>query len=417
MLRRLARWWPRRRTSPRVFLSHAHADKAVAREAWLALGERSVAASIDDLDVHVGDDLRRVLSSQLDRCDTFILFWSRHAPREWVLWELGEAIERRLRIVVAALDESERPEPIRHQVVIDFRESTRLGLLRLVTAVAEPGVDVVTIRGGARLFQPDVDDLKWRLSAPDALARKWRIALSDCGMLDAYAGIFARPPQTPPGWTGTTPQDVRPGYLKEARALLDAGETVATCLVHSLCAREPYREHPEILPLESCRRFAAWLYCCSLQQLSRWLTDSEYEGLEASMRERLERSREVIEAMEEQGIARNNPDPVDVLLGAEAPLHPEHYRLVDLTADDALAHAAGSDYVSIYLPTDVAEKLLDAEWPPTGLRFDARAWAVLFVPQIAVDATLAIAMRGAHADPQWLDRAFTREAYSRVGPH
>jgi hypothetical protein len=84
----------------KVFISHASADKRIARRIADELHAIGVDTFLDENNLSTGDDFEHTIQRELARCDDFlVLLTKRSIGREWVLIELGGALALRKRIV------------------------------------------------------------------------------------------------------------------------------------------------------------------------------------------------------------------------------------------------------------------------------------------------------------------------------
>lgn len=84
----------------RVFVSHATADKYLARVLCEKLESRGVATFRDDRDIDGGDVIPDRIQEEIARSDEFVvLLTPQSVTRNWVLLEVGAAWSRKLRIV------------------------------------------------------------------------------------------------------------------------------------------------------------------------------------------------------------------------------------------------------------------------------------------------------------------------------
>jgi hypothetical protein len=100
-MRRPKRTGNKRRTAPyRVFISHATADKYLARILCEKLEQRGVTTFRDDRDIDGGDDIPDRIQEEISRSNEFVVVLTPESvTRNWVLLEVGAAWIRKLRIV------------------------------------------------------------------------------------------------------------------------------------------------------------------------------------------------------------------------------------------------------------------------------------------------------------------------------
>lgn len=414
----------------KIFISHAHADKSLAREGYLALQRAGFDPFLDDVDLRPAQNLRIELERHLNDAAYFVLFWSRHCNRDWVQWELKQALERALttglRIVVAVLDGSERPEQIRHHLYIDLTSSLRVGLAQLASHLGDPGIKVLPIQPKDEFFRPNMEEVSWFLVSQREHARnqKWKLVVGDAGLFNVLAQVYSLPPQADPGDIDNPLEDVRRTYLQDVEHFFEIGEEVATTMLKTLISEDAYSRNPEGVPLESCRHFLAWLMASGMKQATKWLTHAEFRALDADLNKRLRSLWSRLEEMSNSGLARSysSEDPIDLLFGTEVPLDPQRFIMADLLFQTGRS-VAGSDHVALHLQksrapvTGWADRLMEEDWPPPSWLLDDRGWALLFVPQIARDVTLSLWSGRGNAQPLELAFAFRKEAYGGIGLH
>jgi hypothetical protein len=410
----------------KVFLSHAHADNAVAREVYLKLRNNGFSVFIDDLELHTQDDLRIELERHLNESVWFLLLWSGNSNREWVLWELKQALSRAIsrgvRIVVAALDRSDRPDEIKNHLYIDLTPSLRVGIAELTAHLTDQQLKIVNVPPGDELYRADVTDLKWYLKSAQqsVTAAPWRLAVGDSGLFTVLGKIYDLPPQVSPKLMDEPLEEIRHAYLDEAERLFCLGEILATRLIKEM----GQSQHIEILPLEACRRYLSWLMAYGFSKAWKYLTHSEYDALDHSLKTKFESLQSMQRRLDDSGLARNyaTGDPIDLLFGTEVPLNPEIFVWADLIFKSSHAAKAGSGHVVLRIQKsrapvyNWAERLMDSEWPPEPRLLDERAWALLFLPQIARELTHNLWTKQSLADPESLGFAFHKESYVRLGP-
>ena len=96
---------PKRRSSAarrpyRVFISHATADKWVARVICEKLDALGAVTFRDDRDIRGGDDIPDEIRREISRCDEIVVLMSPESVgRVWVILEIGMALARNRRIV------------------------------------------------------------------------------------------------------------------------------------------------------------------------------------------------------------------------------------------------------------------------------------------------------------------------------
>jgi len=94
----------RKRLRPRpykIFISHATADKWVAKVICERLEAAGLDTFIDDRDIAGGDDIPLAIQAEVRRCaELMVLLTPQSVGRAWVMLEVGMALIRRCRINV-----------------------------------------------------------------------------------------------------------------------------------------------------------------------------------------------------------------------------------------------------------------------------------------------------------------------------
>jgi len=415
----------------KVFLSYARADNAVARELYLKLKHNGFDVFIDDMELRPQHDLRIELERNLNESHWFLLLWSRNANGEWVLWELKQALSRAistgLRFVVVALDHSDRPEEIKNHLYIALTPSLRVGVAQLIAHLLDPRLRIIVVSPRDELYRPNVAEVSWYLKTAEqsSTTAPWRLVVSDGGLFNVLAQIYDLPPQVDPRRVFEPLESIRHAYLDDVERLFSIGDFVGTALIKEMGKSQPYSEHIELLPLEACRRYFSWLMAAGFLLASKWLTPSEYDELDGTLKGKLQSLWSLDKELGDCGLARfyHRNDPIDLLFGTEVPLDEENFVLVDLLFKSDRAAEAGITHVVLHLQKSRApvsrwaERLLSSEWPPEWPLLDQRAWALVFIPQIARALTVDLWKGLSLAKPESLGFAFHQESYDRLGPH
>ena len=85
----------------KIFISHATADKWVARMICERLEAAGLDTFIDDRDIAGGDDIPLMIQAEIRRCaELVVLLTPQSVGRAWVMLEVGMALIRRCRINV-----------------------------------------------------------------------------------------------------------------------------------------------------------------------------------------------------------------------------------------------------------------------------------------------------------------------------
>jgi hypothetical protein len=402
-----------------IFMSYAHADRTVTRYLYLRLRAAGFGVFLDEMKLSPEQHLRVELEKNLDRSSLFLLLWSRNANREWVLWELRQAVERasasRLRILVLALDDSDRPEEVREQIYIDLTRSLRVGSVALLTHLQDPRLRVIPVAYGTAPYQVDVTELAWHLETSETEERHWRLVFDDLGVFLLLEQLFSLPPQV-----GDVPPDrplesTRLELLAETEELLSFGEKVATAIL---------RTQPRALALESARNYLSWLVHRCFIDMAHYITQHEFARLPELWKARFESVFALPRRLGSFGIVRySDNDCAELLFGADSRFD-EAARFIwcDLLPRPALARAIGSGNVAMQLPASrngnplwVHDLMRSGAWPPESHLFDERAWALLFVPWIAREITFSFSRK--EFDEKAFDAVFEQANYEQLGLH
>jgi hypothetical protein len=112
----------------RVFVSHATADKWIARTICEKLEARGVPTFRDDRDIKGGDDIPEEIQRELSRSDELlVLLTPNSVNRPWVVLEVGMALARKRRIIPVLCHVSVDPIPamIRSKKAYELNEVDR----------------------------------------------------------------------------------------------------------------------------------------------------------------------------------------------------------------------------------------------------------------------------------------------------
>jgi DNA-binding MarR family transcriptional regulator len=113
-------------TAPKVFVCHAHADRAKAESVATALREQGVDAWLDKWEIQPGDSLiQKIFEEGLRDCKVFLIMLSNASVQSaWVREELDIAIIRRIegatRVIPVLLEQCEVPIALRSMLWLDM---------------------------------------------------------------------------------------------------------------------------------------------------------------------------------------------------------------------------------------------------------------------------------------------------------
>jgi hypothetical protein len=121
----------RRRARPKggneIFVSHATADKWLARVICEKLESVGAKTFRDDRDIHGGDDIPDEIRRHIRRCSEFlVLLTPESVHRQWVLLEVGAAwgwrVKRRITAVLCHVDTDRIPDMIKSKKAINLND-------------------------------------------------------------------------------------------------------------------------------------------------------------------------------------------------------------------------------------------------------------------------------------------------------
>lgn len=128
----------RRREAYRVFISHSHKDRWIARhivKEMESLGKKSIDVFLDEKNIEVGLPIAKEVREAIERCDEFVVLLSPNSKgREWVLMEMGAAwvLRKPIMVVLHDLSPQEMPDITYQDRAIDLNDfdDVYLGQLR-----------------------------------------------------------------------------------------------------------------------------------------------------------------------------------------------------------------------------------------------------------------------------------------------
>ena len=152
------------RTDHRIFISHASADKAVARKIAMALEERGVSVWFDESELLVGDSLANVISDAISSSDYMLVLLSPHSvASKWVQKELNAAYARELdrrdiTIIPVLIVNCEVPSFLATKQHLDLSRDLEKGIATLISQLGlAPDIDFSRLE--FRAFEDMVADL------------------------------------------------------------------------------------------------------------------------------------------------------------------------------------------------------------------------------------------------------------------
>jgi len=131
-------------TSPKVFISYAWNNKAIARQLQSDLMRDGVEVFIDYEKISGGDSLPARISAGLEWCNTLVLLWSADAAQSyWVSQEWENALQLQKRIIPCLLDGAKLPALLRRLLYLNFF-SYETGYAQLTRALAVKAAESAT---------------------------------------------------------------------------------------------------------------------------------------------------------------------------------------------------------------------------------------------------------------------------------
>ncbi len=125
-----------RKSVPSVFISYHHEDKAIALKIASEIRKVSSHVWMDDMEIHVGDNVVDKIAKGLSESDYFVIVLSDNAVKsKWAEMELSKAIELEKAVLPIKIDDSEIPSMIKNIAYADFRNSFDTGLDKLIKAL------------------------------------------------------------------------------------------------------------------------------------------------------------------------------------------------------------------------------------------------------------------------------------------
>jgi hypothetical protein len=147
---------PKRR---HVFLSYAHADKAVADQVVNALRGAGHRVSFDSWELEPADSIEARILQAVSTSDYLLVLLSpKSVESKWVQYELGVAVGWELNLIPAMIEDCEIPAFLAGKQYIDLRKDFNAGLQRLVSQLAAIP-DIEFSRLDPRTFESLVADL------------------------------------------------------------------------------------------------------------------------------------------------------------------------------------------------------------------------------------------------------------------
>ncbi len=420
------------KTSKTVFLSYAHADKTIARLLFTNLQNSGLSVYLDEFELHPFENVRIELESRLNNSDWYLLLWSKHANREWVIWELTQALQRtvytKMRILVVRTDHSDLPESIRHNLAIDLDPTYRLGLARVLAHLTDEPKRFISVPCEDEFFRPNIAEIKWHLEQPiqDSSEVIYSVVLEDNGVINKLDEILIQPANL----VGLTPMpypvDLRHNISGEIDYLFSIAESVATTIINQRLYLSTNISSANTFAIEICRRFISWVYVRGFIRLFSRITLNELDLLEEAFQKKVNSLFSKADTLTKSAFSfgLNNQDIIEFILGSEAPLSRDRFEKVDLIINKSFHSNAGTEYISLYLPQHPASgisnwinRLYHSTWPPENYLLDEYTWSLVFIPQIARYIFLMRENSKEHLKSDEFNFFVDINNYTKIGPH
>jgi len=115
----------------RVFLSHSHKDRWIARQCARLIEEAAnhhVEVFLDEKDIEGGQSIPDSVRAAIERCDEFLVLMTRYSKdRPWVLLEMGGAwiLRKHIVAIIDKIGPREMPDIIYPYKAIDLNDFDR----------------------------------------------------------------------------------------------------------------------------------------------------------------------------------------------------------------------------------------------------------------------------------------------------
>ena len=112
----------------RVFLSHSHKDRWIAKQCARLIeegGKRRVTVFLDEKDIEAGESIPDSVRRNIEQCDEFVVLLSRYSKdRPWVLIEIGAAwgLRKPIVAIVDKIGPKEMPDIVNLNKAIDLND-------------------------------------------------------------------------------------------------------------------------------------------------------------------------------------------------------------------------------------------------------------------------------------------------------
>lgn len=112
----------------RVFFSHAHKDRWIAKQCVRLIeetGAGQVRVFLDEWEIEVGQSIPDSVRTNIEQCDEFVVLLSPYSKdRPWVLAEIGAAwgLQKPIMVIVDKVGPKQMPEIINSHKAIDLND-------------------------------------------------------------------------------------------------------------------------------------------------------------------------------------------------------------------------------------------------------------------------------------------------------
>jgi hypothetical protein len=129
-----------RQTLGKIFISHAHEDKAFVHRLSGALHERGYSIWLDEREMAPGDDLPKTISEAIAKARVLLVVISHAAANsKWLRFELSLAsdlmIKGKLRLIPVLIGDQQVPPELKSLLYADFRHDFDAGLAAVLRAL------------------------------------------------------------------------------------------------------------------------------------------------------------------------------------------------------------------------------------------------------------------------------------------
>lgn len=228
----------------KIFISHAHEDRAAAHQITTALTVARLDPWLDVQELRSGDELLKVIAEVLGEAGYFVVLFSRTAlTKPWVLQEMRVALtaeieKGRPRLIVLRLDDCEMPIELKHKLYLDFRGRFDAALAELADhigglsrAVATPKQTIL-----AEMIKNADHELWTRLSAGAGSRDEWKQTEVADAIHDLRSDELESAVRIGSSWSGQVYKVWESDLVKMIRQATDVSDASARRILKRLCA-------------------------------------------------------------------------------------------------------------------------------------------------------------------------------------